>query len=130
MATGEDGDYLGSDVGQSIGDDRVTPWGKYTSRVYQSVFKDKERTIYGLTNFDSSFPIDGDKKLKEITSDIIWLNRKTQEIITINLYDFPHVIDFNDRLIINGDEFFLKSNVAVQTPRIVNKQTLQLVRWY
>lgn len=130
MATGEDGDYLGSDVGQSIGDDRVTPWDEYTSRVIQSVYKDKERTIYGLTNFDSSFPIDGDKKLKEITADIIWLNRKTQEIITINLYDFPHVIDFNDRLIVNGNEFFLKSNVAVQTPRIVNKQTLQLVRWY
>lgn len=130
MATGEDGDYLGSDVGQSIGDDRVTPWGKYTSMVIQSVHKDRERTIYGLTNFDSSFPIDGDKKLKEITADIIWLNRKTQEIITINLYDFPHVIDFNDRLIVNGAEFFLKSNVAVRTPRIVNKQTLQLVRWY
>ena len=130
MATSAGGDYLGGDVGQSIGDDRVTPWGKYTSLVRESVYKDQERTIYGLTNFDSSFPVDGDKKLKEITSDIIWLNRKTQEIVTLNLYDFPHVVDFNDRLIINGNEYYLKSNIAIQTPYIVNKQTLQLVRWY
>lgn len=126
----EGGEYLGSDIGQSKGDDRVTPWGKYTSRVYQGVYKDKERTIYGLVGFDTSFPVDGDETLKEITSEIKWLNRKTMEVVTINLFDFPHVIDFNDRILLEGNEYFLKSNTTIQNKRIVNKQTLSIVRWY
>lgn len=129
MAIGQDGDYLGSNVGQSTGDDRVTPYEKF-SRVLESVYADEQRTINGITLFDTSFPVYGDDKLAEITAAIRWLNRKTQETAILNLYDFPHVVDFNDRILLNGNEYYLKSNTTLQNTRIVNKQTLSLVRWF
>lgn len=124
------GSYLGGSVSESSGDDRVTPYSKYTSMVFEGVYKDQERTIYGLTNFDTSFPVYGDGKLQQITYDIKWLNRKTQETITLHLYNYYHVIDFNDRIILNGNSYYLKSNTVLTNNRIVNKQSLLLIRWY
>ena len=126
-------------LGNGVYDDRRTPYAKfittkghkrllsYTSR---PKYFQQQRTIYGLTEFDTSFPVHGDSKLIEITNAIKWLNRRTQETITVNIFDYPHVIDFNDRLILNGNAYYLKNNTALKTSRIVNKQTLTMVRWY
>lgn len=126
-------------MGSGTGDDRRTPYAKWiTAKGHKSLISytskqknyQQQRTIYGLTPFDTSFPVHGDETLIEITNAIKWLNRKTQETLTINLFDYPHVIDFNDRIVINGNTYYLKGNTALKTPRIVNKQTLALVRWY
>ena len=79
---------------------------------------------------DTSFPVYGNDTLAKISSAIRWLNRKTQETVSFDLYDYPHVVDFLDKIIFNGNEYFLQSNIVSKTPRIVNKQSLTLVRWY
>jgi hypothetical protein len=79
---------------------------------------------------DTSFPVDGYDKLQYLTNQIEWLDRKTEESVTLDIYDYPHLIDFNDRIIWNGNTYYLRSNTAIKSETIVNKQTLEFVRWY
>ena len=86
--------------------------------------------IPGNPLIDTSFPVADNDTIKTLSEAIIWLNRRTQETISLDVYDCPHLIDFNDRIIFNGNEYFLESNTAIKNNRIVNKQSLQFVRWY
>ena len=131
MAENEDGDYLGSVVGQSKGDDRPRKSPFDSQDYWTAVYKPgkQQRTLYGLSLIDTSFPVYGDDKLEEITQAIIQLNRKIQETITFDVYNYNHIIDFNDRILFNGNAYHLVNNTAVKTPRIVNKQTVSFVRW-
>ena len=79
---------------------------------------------------DTSFPVDGYDKLQYLTNQIEWLDRKTEESVTLDIYDYPHLIDFNDRIVWNGNTYYLRSNTAMKSETIVNKQTLEFVRWY
>lgn len=72
----------------------------------------------------------GRGRLRELTDAIKWLNRKTQETVTLTLYEFPHLINLNDRILLDGNIYFLENNVAKTTPRIFNEQALTLVRWF
>lgn len=92
--------------------------------------RQQERLIPGIVPFDTSFPIVGDDKLIEITNAIKWLNRRTKETVMVTLYDYEHLIDFNDRIALYGAEYFLVSNTLTTTPHVRDQQSLVLVRWY
>lgn len=96
--------------------------------------QDKEqignRTINGVTLIDTSFPVDGEAMLKSLTDAIKWLDRKIEESITIDVYDYPHVIDFNDKISLGGNIYYLRSNTVTVNEKIRNKQTIEMVRWY
>lgn len=126
----DDGDIVGEVVGQDTGDDRVTPFSESKAAEFLNSLPDKQQIIDGLPLFDSSFPIHNQDKLIELTDALKWLNRKTCETVTLSIYGFPHLIDFNDRILLNGYEFFLVSNNAKTTPRIFNEQNLTLRRWF
>ncbi len=79
---------------------------------------------------DTSFPVNGYDKLSYLTEQIKWLDRRTEESVTLELYDCSHLVDFNDRIIWHGNTYFLRSNTATRTETIVNRQTLEFVRWY
>lgn len=141
-----DGEVIGEVVGQDTGDDRVTPFAVRKSRdlirAVQSgnssgsgsgsdgwTTETQSRTLNGISLYDSSFPIHNEDKLIAITEELKRLNRRTQETVTFALYNFPHLIDFNDRVILNGIEYFLVNNTASTTPRLFNEQNLTLRRW-
>ncbi|BAL82846.1 hypothetical protein SELR_11380 [Selenomonas ruminantium subsp. lactilytica TAM6421] len=144
---------LGGVVTSSNNDDRVTPYAKGNYTGYSDGFlfrsggqvywasglthygEEYEQgqlntTLHGISLIDTSFPIDGESKLEEITNAIKALDRKTEEVITVELYDYPHLIDFNDKIIFHGHTYYLRSNSAIANEHIVNRQTLQFVRWY
>lgn len=147
----DDSGVLGSVVTSSNNDDRVTPFQGAHSRfqggltvtdmngdkfllwrlTYHSDKIDKmKRTVYGVSLIDTSFPVDGQDTLEELTNEIMWLDRKIEESVTLDVYDYPHIIDFNDKIIWNGNTYYLRSNTAIKSESIVNKQTLNFVRWY
>ena len=154
ITIGTDGEIIGSAAGQNTGDDRVTPFSRYKAaalgknlfaRTSSSISggssggsggewtTDKETwelTTNGLSLYDSSFPIHDEATLIKVTNALKWLNRKTQETLIISVYEFPHLIDFNDRVVFNGKTYFLVNNTAATTPRIFNEQNLTLARWY
>ena len=86
---------------------------------------------------DMEFPVKGEAYLKELTQAILWLNRKTQEIVTLEVYaniqngvpDVGHIVDFTERIRFEGQEYFLQSNAVELTPRSL-KQTIKMTRWY
>ena len=86
---------------------------------------------------DTEFPVKGEEILKELTQAILWLNRKTQEIVTLEVYaniqdgvpDVGHIVDFTERIKFEGYEYFLVSNAVELTPRSL-KQTIKMTRWY
>lgn len=121
----EDGNEESSVVGSHVA-------GMYNARKVLRGAYDLSGTadIEGNPLIDTSFPVLDDSKLLELTNAIKWLNRKTQETLKLDIFDYPHVIDFNDLLLLDGKTYHLQSNTAMKTPRIVNKQTLSLVRWY
>ena len=83
----------------------------------------------GAALFDTSFPISDTATLKKLTKDIEWLNRKTEEKVSMDIWQYPHLIDFTDKILFNGAAYFLESNQVTQTPREL-KQTVAMIRWY
>nr|WP_256219515.1 hypothetical protein [Selenomonas ruminantium] len=86
---------------------------------------------------DTEFPVIGEDYLWELTKAIEWLNRKTQETVTVEVVanvrngvpDVKHIVDFTERIKFNGNEYFLVSNVVELTPRSL-RQTIKMMRWY
>jgi len=57
------------------------------------------------------------------------MNRKTEETITVTVYDLEHIIDYDDKIIFNGATYFLQSNTFTRNATTVNQQDLHLIRW-
>ena len=136
-------DIKGEATGQNTGDDRITPYRLKQSADLATTFNsaggtweentthyEHGMTVYGLSLFDSSFPIHDQATLIKVTNALKNLNRKTKETVNVSIYDFEHIIDFNDKIRLNGAEYFLAANTARTTPRIMFEQNLTLVRWY
>ena len=86
---------------------------------------------------DTEFPVVGADYLQTLTRAIEWLNRKTQETVTVEIRariqngvpDIDHIVDFTERIRFEGHEYFLQSNTVELTPRLL-RQTIKMVRWY
>ena len=85
---------------------------------------------------DTEFPVVGADYLRMLTREIEWLNRKTQETVTVEIRtriqngipDIDHIVDFTERIRFEGYEYFLQSNTVELTPRLL-RQTIKMVRW-
>lgn len=86
---------------------------------------------------DISFPVYGEDLLLELTAALEWLNRKVQETISVDLISpiadgipaISHIVDFTERVALDGKEYYLVSNKISFTPRRLI-QKLTLIRWY
>ena len=141
VTVSSDGEVVGEAGGQNTGDDRVTPFRNKKAYDFANSFdtatgewktqtQETGMTVHGLSLYDSSFPIHDEATLIKVTNALRNLNRKTKETVNVTLYDFQHLIDFDDKIILNGATYFLSSNTARTTPRIKFEQNLSLVRWY
>lgn len=80
--------------------------------------------------YDTSFPvIDTDDIFIKLTNEMLALNRKTQETISMDIYNLDTVIDFTKKIVYNGNTYYLQNNVVKQTTR-AGLQTITAVRWY
>lgn len=86
---------------------------------------------------DDSFPV-RESEIKDTLNEALrWLHRKIQETVTVDLTAevvggvpaINHIVDFTDRVRLDGAEYFLVSNSISFTPRKLI-QKLQLIRWY
>lgn len=79
--------------------------------------------------FDTEFPISNTDMLKKLTKDIEWLDRKVEETVSMDIWQYGHVIDFTDKITFDGNVYSLESNHVTQTPTEL-KQSVVLKRWY
>jgi hypothetical protein len=96
-----------------------------------SSYASDDSSLYGTALFDTDFPVakSDTGMLVTLTKAIEWLNRKTEETISMDIWQYDHVIDFTDRVVYNGNTYYLESNQITRTPGEL-KQTVQLIRWY
>lgn len=95
-----------------------------------SKYEDEDSgTLRGAALFDTEFPVRDEETLIALTKAIEWLNRKTEERISMDIWQYEHVIDFTDKVVLNGNTYFLESNQVTKTPTEC-KQTVELVRWF
>lgn len=73
-------------------------------------------------------PITKQAELETIAEAIIWLNGKTEERVSLEVYD-ESILDFTKRIIWQGNEYYLDSNTIIQEPEKF-VQRVELVRWY
>ena len=127
------GVHQGSSLSQGKPSNEVS---QYT--VDRSYFRTRGESKPELSPIDTtSFPVEEPEILAELVEALKWLNRKTQETVTVDILDeikngvptIGHIVDFTERVILNGAEYFLVSNQISFTPRSLI-QKLQLVRWY
>ena len=125
----EDGNTIASNVGSNLP-------GFYNEWYWLSLPKEVgyEYDINKITGYnpliDTEFPVLDADIYSQLIAAYAWLNRRTQETISFDVYDYPHLIDFNDRILLGGYEFYLVNNTALSNARIRNKQSLRLVRWF
>ena len=96
-----------------------------------------DETLPYSSLIDTEFPVVGADYLRMLTREIEWLNRKTQETVTVEIRarirsgvpDIDHIVDFTERIRFEGHEYFLQSNTVELTPRLL-RQTIKMVRWF
>lgn len=78
---------------------------------------------------EANFPVEESEILKGLTRELKWLNRRIKETVTMDIYNYDHVIDFFEKIRLLGHDYFLVSNEISQTTREL-KQSIAIVRWY
>ncbi|WP_051650264.1 hypothetical protein [Selenomonas sp. AB3002] len=137
----EDGEFQGSNISQG------KPGGKSSQFTINACNRslgsdygfddDDDNKFKGQALFDTEFPVTGDDFLRKLTHEIEWLNRKRQEEVSLDIVSpvvkghatIRHILDFTERIRLDGNEYFLVSNQVKITPRSL-RQSIRLVRWY
>lgn len=78
---------------------------------------------------EANFPVEESEILKGLTRELKWLNRRIKETVTVDIYNYDHVLDFFEKIRLFGCDYFLVSNEISQTTREL-KQSIAIVRWY
>ena len=136
----EDGERVGSSLSQGAPGGKASQYTIDQSALglgshYSSYYDDGDAQYSSL--IDTEFPVEGEEYLAILTQAIEWLNRKTQETVTLEIHarivdgvpDVEHIVDFTERISFNGKEYFLVSNSVELNPRSF-KQTIKMTRWY
>lgn len=138
----ENGEHMGSTISQGAPSNQVS---LYTVQRIRNIFgaqsKDAEAQYENFRSrlapiADVSFPVRELDLIQTLTDDLKWLNRKIQVTVSVELIDkiqdgvptLNHIVDFTERVRLDGYEYFLVSNSVSFTPRKLI-QKLQLVRW-
>lgn len=147
-----DGEPQGANLSQGAPSNRVSP---YTVNQIQNNFSKSTFAINGAGNenpsaeasakepdelsmiVDDSFPVKETAFKDTLNEALRWLNRKVQETVNVDLIakvdngvpSIQHIVDFTERVKLDGAEYFLVSNRISFTPRKLI-QKLQLIRWY
>lgn len=137
----EDGEFQGSSISQGKPGGKssqftINAWNRSLGSDY-GFDDDDDNKFKGQALFDTEFPVTGDDFLRKLTHEIEWLNRKRQEEVSLDIISpvvkghatIRHILDFTERIRLDGKEYFLVSNQVKITPRSL-RQSIRLVRWY
>lgn len=134
----EDGELVGSSLAQGKTGGKASQYTIDQSNLgLGGRYKNRDNGPAWTPIGSSEFPVKGEDYLLFLTKEIWWLDRKTQETITLDVTanvrhgvpDVQHIVDFTERIRFAGNEYFLVSNTVELTPRSL-RQTIKMTRWY
>lgn len=138
-----DGEPQGSNLSQGKPTNSVSQYTvKSIRRAYRNsqqqepdTYEDWRRRLSAIA--DTSFPVRELDLIQKLTDALLWLNRKVQMDVSTDLISpinngiptINHIVDFTERIILDGAEYFLVSNqIEFTTRKFI--QHLRLIRWY
>ena len=132
-----DGALEGSSLSQGKPGGKASQFTVEQSNLSLGAHYASDDTLPYSSLIDTEFPVVGMDYLRALTQEIEWLNRKTQETVTVEIRarirsgvpDIDHVVDFTERIRFEGHEYFLQSNTVEITPHLL-RQTIKMVRWF
>ena len=143
----EDEEYSGAAVGYGKGsndisdyqkrqDAKAITWWKYGHTLsaedkekYESICE-RIRSLFPLKEREDHLINGIDERLIDLADEYNNLNLKTQETINLTIYNYSHVIGFDDKIIYNNNTYYLVSNDVYKDTRVTNRQSITAVRWY
>lgn len=134
----EDGELVGSSLSQGKTGGKASQYTIDQSNLgLGGRYKNRDDGQNWTPIGSSEFPIKGNDYLLMLTKAMWWLDRKTQETVTLDIHarvrggvpDIQHIVDFTERIRFEGQEYFLVSNTVELTPRSL-RQTIKMTRWY
>lgn len=134
----EDGDLVGSSLSQGKTGGKASQYTIDQSNLgLGGRYKNRDDGQNWTPIGSSEFPVKGKDYLLLLTKAMWWLDRKTQETVTLDIHarikggvpDIRHIVDFTERIRFEGNEYFLVSNTVELTPRSL-RQTIKMTRWY
>ncbi|ORT99650.1 hypothetical protein D081_1800 [Anaerovibrio sp. JC8] len=73
-------------------------------------------------------PTTDEDTIKAYLNQIKWLNRRIKETVSLDIYNFNHILDFSERIKFKNNTYYLQSNQITQTTKEL-KQSITIVRW-
>ncbi len=134
----EDGELVGSSLSQGKTGGKASQYTIDQSNLgLGGRYKNRDDGQNWTPIGSSEFPVKGNDYLLMLTKAMWWLDRKTQETVTLDIHarvrggvpDIQHIVDFTERIRFEGQEYFLVSNTVELTPRSL-RQTIKMTRWY
>lgn len=134
----EDGELVGSSLAQGKTGGKASQYTIDQSNLgLGGRYKNRDNGPAWTPIGSSEFPVKGEDYLLFLTKEIWWLDRKTQETVTLDVTanvrngvpDVQHIVDFTERIRFAGNEYFLVSNTVELTPRSL-RQTIKMTRWF
>ena len=120
----QDGEYQGASMGQGVAGSKASRF----VREEAMHFAGRPSGGSGIL-VDTEFPVIGRDFLETLTHEIEDFNRCIEETVSMVIYNYGHLIDYTDRVVYDGQEYFLESNEYSRDPR-TEKQSITLVRWF
>lgn len=139
-----DGEFQGANLSQGKPGNRISPYTvtRTQNAFFQATDSLKPAELDPLMEElsmieDSSFPVRGESMKNTLNAALRWLHRRIEETVTVDLTsrivdgvpEINHIVDFTERVKLDGAEYFLVSNQISFTPRKLI-QKLSLIRWY
>ena len=91
----------------------------------------------GGNKTEIGWPVSDRDTMEKILSEICWIYHSIKEQVNVDIQcrvvdgvpEYTHIIDFTDKIILDGNTYYLQSNTVKRDTKSLT-QSLQLVRWY
>ena len=132
-----DGEYVGSSISMGGGNGEIN--GSTMNDVQSALgaqWNDGGDDVGG-NKTEIGWPVSDRDTMEKILSEICWIYHSIKEQVNVDIQcrvvdsvpEYTHVIDFTDKVVLDGNTYYLQSNTVKRDTKSLT-QSLQLVRWY
>lgn len=136
--SGDDGSYIGSSLSKGGGNGDIDKSEMQSVQVALGAgWNDGGDGDAAGNKTEIGWPVSDRDTMEKILSEICWIYHSIKEQVNVDIQcrvvdsvpEYTHVIDFTDKIILDGNTYYLQSNTVKRDTKSLT-QSLQLVRWY
>lgn len=134
----EDGNYAGGSLSKGGGNGDIDKSEMQSVQVALGAgWNDGGDDDAAGSKTEIGWPVSDRATMEKILSEICWIYHSIKEQVNVDIQcrvvdsvpEYTHVIDFTDKVVLDGNTYYLQSNTVKRDTKSLT-QSLQLVRWY